>query len=482
MRGRRVPALAGSVVGAVVVALDGTVLSVVQPTLRRDLDASFAQVQWTSTGYLIAVAGLLVFSGRLGDRYGHQQLFGIGMLGFGAASAGIGLAPGIGWVIALRVVQGVFGALLQPATLGMLRDAFPPERLRMPIAVRTGAIGLAAAAGPVLGGSLVAGPGWRAAFFLNVVPTLTLGALALTSRGGARRPHRADPGTPSPRRPHRADLGTPSPRPVTALDLPGALLLALTLASLVQALVGLPERGWTPASGAGLALAVTAGTWFVRHERRAASPLVPPDLVGSTGVGRAVGVLVLASAALQGTLFTTTFLLQNTLGVAPLRMALLGLPLAGLMILAAPCCAVLLRRFGARRTTVAAMAVLAGGIAVLDRATGTLAFCTGFGLLGAGFGTVMVAATHVVVRQAAVESAGVAGGLKQTAMNVGPVLGVAVATTLMGSHAGGARLPLIVLAAVAVVGAVVAGSLPERSALMINPAQPGDRTGVPARR
>ncbi|MFI8230497.1 MFS transporter [Streptomyces sp. NPDC085900] len=464
MTGQRALALTGSVVGAVVVALDGTILSVVQPTLRRDLDASFAQVQWTSTGYLIAVAGLLVFSGRLGDRYGHQRLFGIGMLGFGAASAGIGLAPGIGWVIALRVVQGVFGALLQPATLGMLRAAFPPDRLRMPIAVRTSAIGLAAAAGPVLGGVLVAGPGWRAAFFLNVAPTLTLGALALSSRGGARRPDRT------------------CPRPVTALDLSGALLLALTLACLVQALVGLPVRGWTPASGAGVAAALATGAVFVRHERRAASPLVPPDLVGSAGVGRAVGVLVVASAALQGTLFTATFLLQNTLGVGPLRMALLSLPLAALMILAAPCCAVLLRRFGARRTTVAAMAVLAAGIAVLDRATGTLAFCAGFGLLGAGFGTVMVAATHVVVREAAVESAGVAGGLKQTAMNVGPVLGVAVATTLMGSHASGARLPLIVLAAVAAVGAVVAGSLPERSALMINPGQPGDRSGVPARR
>lgn len=464
MRRQRALALTGSVVGAVVVALDGTVLSVVQPTLRRDLDASLAQVQWTGTGYLIAVAGLLVFSGRLGDRYGHQRLFAVGMLGFGAASAGIALAPGIGWVIALRVVQGVFGALSQPATLGMLRAAFPPDRLRMPIAARTSAIGLAAAAGPVLGGALVAGPGWRAAFLLNVVPTLALGVLALASLGGARRPHRA------------------SPRPVTALDLPGALLLALTLASLVQALVALPERGWTPESGAGVAVALAAGAAFVRHERRAPTPLVPPDLVGSAGVGRAVAVLVVASAALQGTLFTATFLLQSALGVGPLRMALLSLPLAVLMILAAPCCAVLLRRFGARRTTVAAMAVLAAGIVVLDRATGTRAFCAGFGLLGAGFGTVMVAATHVVVREAAVESAGVAGGLKQTAMNVGPVLGVAVATTLTGPHADGARLPLIVLAFVAAVGAVVAGSLPERSVSMINPGRPGDRGGVPARR
>jgi MFS family permease len=183
MSPHRALTLASSVIGAVIVALDGTVLTVAQPTLQRDLGASFMQVQWTSTGYLIAVAGLLVFSGRLADRYGHQRVFAVGMLGFGATSAGIGLAPGVGWVIGLRVVQGVFGALLQPATLGMLRTVFPPDRLRMPIAVRTSAIGVAAAAGPVLGGALVAGPGWRAVFFLNVVPALAFGLLALTLRG-----------------------------------------------------------------------------------------------------------------------------------------------------------------------------------------------------------------------------------------------------------------------------------------------------------
>ncbi|MPY46351.1 MFS transporter, partial [Streptomyces phyllanthi] len=90
--------LTGSVLGAVIVALDGTVLTIAQPTLQRDLGASFTQVQWTSTGYLIAVASLLVFAGRLGDRYGHHRLFAVGMLGFGAASAGIGCASGVGWV------------------------------------------------------------------------------------------------------------------------------------------------------------------------------------------------------------------------------------------------------------------------------------------------------------------------------------------------------------------------------------------------
>ncbi|WP_405670371.1 MFS transporter [Streptomyces sp. NBC_01530] len=448
--------LASSVVGAMVVALDGTVLTVAQPTLQRDLGASFAQVQWTSTGYLIAVAGLLVFSGRLGDRYGHHRVFGAGMLGFAVTSAAIGLAPGIGWVIGLRVVQGVFGALLQPATLGMLRAAFRPERLRMPIAVRTSAIGVAAAAGPVLGGALVAGPGWRAVFFLNVVPALVFGVSALTVR-------------------------TPLPEPSPArLDLPGALLLAVTLACLVQTLVGLPDSGWTATSTAGLATALVAGLAFVRHERRTAIPLVPPDVIGSAAVGSALGMLVAASAALNGTLFVATFLLQDSLGFGPLHMALLSLPLAATMIVAAPGSVVLLRRAGARRTAMAAMTVLGAGILLLGGASGPVLLCAAFALLGAGFGTVMVAATHVVVRLAAVGSAGVAGGLQQTAMNVGPVLGVAAATTLMGP---GQRhgLPLCVLAVVAVAGAMAGRALPKRSAPMINHGQEGDRAHVPAR-
>ncbi|WP_128434358.1 MFS transporter [Streptomyces cyaneus] len=443
--------LASSVAGAVIVALDGTVLTLAQPTLQRDLGASFAQVQWTSTGYLIAVASLLVFAGRLGDRYGHHRVFGIGMLGFGAASAGIALAPGVGWVIGLRVVQGVFGALLQPATLGMLRAAYPPDRLRTPIAVRTAAIGVAAAAGPVLGGALVAGPGWRAVFLLNVVPALVFGGLALAVRS---------PRTTSPAR----------------LDVPGALLLAVPLACLVHALVALPGWPWTAAT------ATLTGAAFVRHERRTASPLLPPDVIGSAAVGSALGMLVAASAALSGALFVATFLMQGTLGLDPFRSALVSLPLAVLMVPAAASCAVLLRRAGARRTSVAAMAVLALGILALSRASATPALCAAFALVGAGFGTVMVAATHVVVREAAVESAGVAGGLQQTAMNLGPVLGVAAATALMGPGRG-PELPLSVLAAVALAGAALGRKLPGRPGTARDDhGQSKDRTRVPAGR
>ncbi len=424
MKGSRSAALAASVAGAMAVALDGTCLTVAQPTLQRELGASVAEAQWTSTGYLIAVAGLLVFAGRLGDRYGHRRTFALGMLGFGAASAGLVVAPDIGWVIGLRVVQGVFGALLQPAGLGMLRAAYPPDLLRTPLAVRTASIGVAAAAGPVVGGALATAYGWRAVFVLTLAPALVFGLLALVGRDGD------------------------TPRPSTPLDLPGALLLAVTLASLVHALVTLTVP--TAVLGAAAALA------FARHERRTTTPLLPPEVARSPAMRGGLAVLVVASAALNGGLFACVYLLQGDLDLTPFHSALLSLPLAVTLIGSAPVCAVSLKRLGSRRTTAGALALLAAGLLVLAGASAQGVFCVGFALVGAGFGAVMVAGTHVVVKEAPVAVAGVAGGLQQTAMNVGPVLGVAVATVLMGS----ARVPLVALAGLTVLAVPACRMLP----------------------
>ncbi|WP_107480918.1 MFS transporter [Streptomyces sp. IMTB 2501] len=419
--------LASSVAGAVVVALDGTVLTVAQPCLQRELGASLAEVQWTSTAYLVAVASLLVFAGRLGDRYGQRRVFALGMLGFGVASAGIGVAPGVGWVIGLRAFQGVFGALLQPATLGMLRAAFPPDRLATPLAVRTAAIGLAAAAGPLVGGALVTDLGWRAVFFVNVLPALVFGLPALS-------------------RPQRTPAGPRAP-----LDVPGAVLLAVTLCCLVHALTV------RPVSWPGLAVAAVAAAVLLRHERRTASPLLSPAVTGSRATGAALGVLVVVSAALFGALFVATYVLQRRLGLDPLHSALRSLPLAVLMVVSAALCPVLLRRLAARGTTTVATALLALGVLALSAATSAPAFGCAFALLGAGFGTVMVAATQVVVRRAEVAEAGVAGGLQQTALNVGPAVGVATASTLMGTGTGPA---LLALAGVAALGVPLARALP----------------------
>ncbi|MFE4974247.1 MFS transporter [Kitasatospora sp. NPDC056651] len=450
--------LAASITGAVLVAVDGTALAVARPVLQHDLHASVAAVQWAGTGYLVAVASLLVFAGRLGDRYGHRRLFALGVAGFGAASLGIALAPGIGWVIALRVVQGVAGALLQPATLGMLRAALPTDRLAAPIAIRTAAIGLAAAAGPLVGGALTAHFGWRSIFLLGLLPA----AAALLSV-------RAVPAAAAP-----AGSGASGSRPSGAgrgagLDLPGAALLALALACLVQALVALPEAGWSVGPVLGLAAAAVLALLLVRHERRAAHPLLPPALLGSALVAPPLGVLLAASAALQGALFPATYFLQDVLGLDPLQSALRAAPLAVAMILAAPGSARLTKRHGERAVVLTGMAMITAGALLTARlgpGSGTVAIGGCFALLGAGFGAVMATATVLLVRGASTTRAGVAGGLQQTVLNIGPALGIALAATASGRTDPGAALTpaALTMAAVAGAGTPLAVRLPGRAA------------------
>ncbi|SDT82542.1 Major Facilitator Superfamily protein [Streptomyces sp. TLI_053] len=462
--------LVGSVLGAAVVALDGTVLTVAQPSLRRDLDTSLAAVQWTSTAYLVTVAALLVFAGRLGDRFGHRRVFAVGAIAFGATSAGIGLAPGIGWVIGLRVLQGVAGALLQPATLGLLRAVYPAELLARPIAWRTSAIGLSAAAGPLIGGALTDRLGWRSVFFLTVVPAAVAGVSALL----VRLPPSA--AGASADRPTGADGAAPAPS--AGLDLPGAGLLGGALAALVFTLAEVPEHGPSPAVWLGLAAATALGTAFLRHERRTRHPLLPPTVLRAPTVAPALGVLLTASAALFGSLFLVTYFLQDELALDPLACALRALPLALAMVLAAPLSAVLGRRYGPRRTVVAGMSSLTLGVLLASGFrpdTPVLVTGAAFLLLGAGFGAVMATATTAVVRAAPPGAAGVAGGLQQTAMNIGPALGVAAATTLAAGRPPAEALTtaLVVLAVVAATGVLFATRLP-------NSTTPAGAAAVPA--
>ncbi|MFD7198817.1 MFS transporter [Streptomyces sp. NPDC059893] len=447
-----------------IVALDGTILLVTQPSLRHDLDASVAQVQWTSTGYLIAVATLLVVAGRLGDRYGHARLLFTGVLGFGAASAGIALAPTIGWVIALRAAQGVFGALLQPATLALLRLTYPPDRLGTPIAVRTSAIAVAAGAGPVLGGILVQHLGWRAVFWVNMPVALVVAALTLAVR------------TPAPER-----AGS------QRLDLTGTALLTAALAVLVHTLAGVPGRGRTAGPTLReLAVGLAVSAALVLHERRAAHPIVPRAVARSVPVTAAMALLLVISAGLFGALFRATFYLQDTLRLAPLATGLRVLPLTALMVLGAPVAGAALRRYGPRRTAVAGTALVVIGIAQLSSlgpAGPWPSMAVAFAALGAGFATVMVTATGTVVGDAPPGYAGVVGGLKQTAMNIGPSLGIAVAAGATGTSAASDSTmsnSLLSLAVLALLGLIPACLLPRRPARHVPPRQPAPQEGAVA--
>lgn len=361
--GRPRIALLAAVAGAMIVALDGTVLLVAQPDLQRDLGATVAQVQWTSTGYLLAVAAFLVIAGRLGDRYGHQRLLLVGVLGFGAASAGIAFAPGPGWVIVLRIAQGVFGALLQPATLALLRLVYPPGRLGAAVALRTSAIGVAAGTGPLLGGFLVAHLGWRAVFLVNVPVALTIAALTLAVRVPAMPRARSG----------RTDLVT-------------AALFAAVLAVLVHSLAGVPERGWAaPRTLLGLVLVVCLAAGLVMRERRSAEPFVPPAVARSVPVVASMAILLVTSGGMFGALFVSTFVLQNSLGLDPLTTGLRVLPLTVLMVLGAPAAHAMLRRYGARRAAITGqvLVVLAiVGLSALGPAGPWMMWSATFAVLG----------------------------------------------------------------------------------------------------
>ncbi|MBP0460478.1 MFS transporter, partial [Streptomyces bomunensis] len=182
--------------GLFLIQLDVTVVTVALPAIGTDLHTSVGGQQWVTDGYAVPLAALLLAGGSLGDRHGHRRLALLGMALFGAASAACGLAPGIGALIAARAAQGVGAAALLPATLAVVTRTYPGARERArAIAVWAAVGGLALPLGPLVGGALLAGPGWRAVFLLNL-PLVAAGIaalLALVPGEGPARGARARP-------------------------------------------------------------------------------------------------------------------------------------------------------------------------------------------------------------------------------------------------------------------------------------------------
>ena len=165
--------------GVIMVGLDGSVVSIANPVIGKDLGASLSQLQWITNAYLLTLGVTLILAGKLGDRFGRRLMFLIGVVGFGVASAGIGVIGSTTGVIALRVVQGGFGALLMPNSLAILRATFPEEKLNLAIGIWGGSSAISVALGPIVGGLLVEHVSWESVFFLNL--PIALIALAIGS-------------------------------------------------------------------------------------------------------------------------------------------------------------------------------------------------------------------------------------------------------------------------------------------------------------
>ncbi|WP_420706719.1 MFS transporter [Streptomyces sp. Amel2xE9] len=396
------------------VALDGTIVAIANPAIQDDLHASLADVQWITNAYFLALAVSLITAGKLGDRFGHRQTFLIGVTGFAAASGAIGLSGSIGVVVAFRVFQGLFGALLMPAALGLLRATFPAEKLNMAIGIWGMVIGASTAGGPILGGVLVEHVNWQSVFFINV----PVGALALILGLVILLDHRAEN----------------APR---SFDIGGIVLLSGSMFCLVWALIKAPEWGWGDgktwlfigASAVGFAA-------FSFWETRVREPLLPLAMFRSVPLSAGVVLMVLMAIAFMGGLFFVTFYLQNVHGMSPVDAGLHLLPLTGMMIVGSPLAGAMITKVGPRIPLAGGMACTAVamyGISTLETDTGSGVMSLWFALLGLGLAPVMVGATEVIVGNAPMELSGVAGGLQQAAMQIGGSLGTAVLGAVMAS-------------------------------------------------
>jgi EmrB/QacA subfamily drug resistance transporter len=401
-------------VGVMMVALDGTIVAIANPAIQKDLGATFAQVQWITNGYFLALAVSLITAGKLGDRFGHRQTFLMGVVGFAAASGAIGLSDSIALVVTFRVLQGLFGALLMPAALGLLRATFPAEKLNMAIGIWGMVIGASTAGGPILGGVLVEHVNWQSVFFINVpvgLLALVLGVLILKD--------------------HRAEN---APR---SFDILGIALLSAAMFCLVWALIKAPTWGWGDGrTWTFIAASVVGFVLFSFWETRVKEPLIPLALFRSVPLSAGVVLMVLMAIAFMGGLFFVTFYLQNVHGMSPIDAGLHLLPLTGMMIVGSPLAGALITKLGPRIPLaggMAATAIAMYGMSTLKADTGSAVMSLWFALLGLGLAPVMVGATEVIVGNAPMELSGVAGGLQQAAMQIGGSLGTAVLGAVMAS-------------------------------------------------
>jgi EmrB/QacA subfamily drug resistance transporter len=403
--------------GVMMVGLDATVVSIANPAIAKDLGASLSGLQWVTNAYLLTIAVTLIPAGKIADRFGRKRTFLAGVIGFGIASVLIGVSGGLGMVIFWRVVQGFAGALLQPASLAILRNTFPADKLNAAIGIWGATVGISIAGGPIVAGLLVENVNWESVFFLNA----PLGVVALLVGLWVIRESRAEEAQGS-------------------FDIPGVALLSGGLFALVWGLIKAGEHGFDSAVPlVSFAIAAVLLVAFVVNELRVEQPLLPMSLFKSPSLSAATGLIVLGFFGMFGTVFFVTLYLQQVHGMSPVEAGVRMLPMTAIFIVASPIAGALTSRFGPRVPLTIGMAFTATSLFGLSRIGVDAPYIQvwpWFILMGMAFGLVIVAGTEAIVGNAPAHLAGVAGGLQQTASQLGGVLGTSVLGVLLSTKVG----------------------------------------------
>jgi EmrB/QacA subfamily drug resistance transporter len=400
-----------------IVSIDNTIVNVALPTIRRDLHASVSELQWTIDAYTLVLASLLIFSGSTADRLGRARIFKVGLALFTAGSLLCSVAPTVELLIAFRALQAVGGSMLNPVAMSIIRNTFTDPRERaQAIGVWGGVVGVSMALGPVLGGALVEGVGWRSIFWVNVPVGLL--AIVLTARF-----------VPESRAPHAR-----RPDPV------GQLLVLALLACLTYAIIEGPDAGWTSPQTLGLfATSALALLLLLIYEPRRREPLIELRFFRSLPFSGATAIAVSAFAALGGFLFLTTLYLQQARGLSPLTAGLYLLPMAGITLFAGPLSGALLGRAGPRPSLLIGGAGLCAGGLMLTGLTPTTApawLFASYVVFGIGFGAINPPITNTAVSGMPPAQAGVAAAVASTSRQVGASLGIAVIGAIAVARTG----------------------------------------------
>ena len=420
---RRYLVLAICCMSLFIVGLDSTIVNVALPDIGRTFHAPVSGLQWTIDAYTLVLAALLMLSGSTADRLGRRRVFQIGLGLFTIGSLLCSLAPGLGWLVAFRMLQAVGGSMLNPVAMSIITNTFtkPSERARA-IGVWGGVFGLSMAMGPVVGGALVDSVGWRGVFWVNI--PVGIAAILFTAlfvpESKAARARRPDP--------------------------IGQVLIIAMLGSLTYGIIEGPSYGWDSARIlAFFAVTVIAVIAFLLYEPRREEPLVDLRFFRSLPFSGATLTAVSAMSALGGFLFLITLYLQDVRGYRPLFAGLFLLPMAAAMAVGAPLAGRMLARSGARKPLlIAGGGITAGGL-LLTQLTNSSApgyLVLAFLVFGIGMGFVNAPITNSAVSGMPRSQAGVASGIASTSRQVGSSVGVAVmgsvlAANLHGSIAAG---------------------------------------------
>jgi EmrB/QacA subfamily drug resistance transporter len=413
---RRWWVLAVLAVAQLMVILDATIVNIALPSAQKDLGFSNDARQWVVTAYALAFGSLLLLGGRIADLFGRKRTLLVGLAGFAIASAVGGAATSFGMLVAARVAQGVFGALLAPAVLSLLSTTFTDARERArafgiysAVAIVGGAVGL------FLGGVLTQYLDWRWCLYVN------LGFAAIALVGGATLLHH----TPTDDRPR--------------LDIPGTITVSAGLFALVYGFANAETHSWSaPGTWAFLLAGAVLLAAFVVLQNKVAHPLLPMRVLLDRDRGAAYLTMFVVGVGMFGIFLFLTYYLQQNLGFSPVRSGLAFLPMVGAtMITSIAAATFLLPRLGARPLIGIGLLAAAGGMLWLTgldvHSTYSADVLPALVLVGLGLGLAVSPAMSMATSGVEPSDAGVASATVNTAQQVGGSIGTAVLSTMAAS-------------------------------------------------